>query len=123
MPGFRPHAGSTPCRLNPSSCVSSACSFFYLLDPLQSAKCGTSAWWEVEEIAAAIRAGQTSWEELALDDIDTRYKWAGLFHRRKRTPGKFMMRLKVNQVGGSLASVRQRGIHGCVYRRRTASPP
>ena len=53
-------------------------------------------WTEVEEIAAAIREGKTSWEELALDDIETRLKWVGLFHRRKRTPGKFMMRLKVS---------------------------
>ena len=27
--------------------------------------------------------------------MDIRLKWAGLLHRRKRTPGKFMMRLKV----------------------------
>jgi ferredoxin-nitrite reductase len=31
-------------------------------------------------------------EELELDTIDQRLKWAGLFHRRKRTPGRFMMR-------------------------------
>lgn len=30
-----------------------------------------------------------------LDDVDIRMKWAGLFHRGKRTPGKFMMRLRV----------------------------
>ncbi|GAQ84712.1 nitrite reductase 1 [Klebsormidium nitens] len=29
------------------------------------------------------------------DDIDVRLKWMGLFHRRKRTPGRFMMRLKI----------------------------
>lgn len=38
---------------------------------------------------------QTTWEDLAIDDIDVRLKWAGLFHRKKRTPGRFMMRLKV----------------------------
>jgi hypothetical protein len=30
-----------------------------------------------------------------LDDIDVRLKWSGMFHRRKRAPGTFMMRLKV----------------------------
>lgn len=35
------------------------------------------------------------WEDLSLDDIDIRFKWAGLFHRAKRTPKKFMMRIKV----------------------------
>jgi len=30
-----------------------------------------------------------------LDDVDIRFKWAGLFHRAKRTPKKFMMRIKV----------------------------
>ena len=39
--------------------------------------------------------GQTSWDALDLDDVDVRLKWAGLFHHRKRTPGRFMMRLKV----------------------------
>ena len=41
------------------------------------------------------RDGKTTWEDLELDDIDLRLKWSGLFHRRKRTPGFFMMRLKV----------------------------
>jgi len=50
---------------------------------------------EVHEFAAAIREGKTTWEELDIDDADVRLKWAGLFHRRKRTPGRFMMRLKV----------------------------
>lgn len=41
------------------------------------------------------REGKTTWQDLDLDDIDLRLKWSGLFHRRKRTPGFFMMRLKV----------------------------
>lgn len=45
--------------------------------------------------------GKTSWEELDLDDVDVRLKWAGLFHRRKRTPGRFMMRLKVGRGRGA----------------------
>jgi hypothetical protein len=40
---------------------------------------------------------------LNLDDVDIRMKFAGLFHRGKRTPQRFMMRLKVRgSVGGSL---------------------
>ncbi len=38
---------------------------------------------------------QTRWEDLAIDDMDVRLKWAGLFHRKRRTPGRFMLRLKV----------------------------
>lgn len=50
---------------------------------------------QVHELAAAIRSGEFTWEELSIDDADIRLKWAGLFHRRKRFPGTFMMRLKV----------------------------
>ena len=50
------------------------------------------------ELGQLIRAGETKWEDLDLDDIDVRLKWAGLFHRRKRAPGTFMMRLKVLEV-------------------------
>lgn len=45
-----------------------------------------------------MREGQTKWEDLDLDDVDLRLKWAGLFHRRKRAPGTFMMRLKVGTL-------------------------
>ena len=47
------------------------------------------------DLGSLVRSGESKWEDLDLDDVDTRLKWAGLFHRRKRTPGKFMMRLKV----------------------------
>ena len=43
----------------------------------------------------SFRKGETKWEDLELDDIDVRLKWSGMFHRRKRAPGTFMMRLKV----------------------------
>lgn len=52
---------------------------------------------QVHELAAAIRSGKFTWEELDIDDADIRLKWAGLFHRRKRFPGTFMMRLKVRK--------------------------
>lgn len=52
---------------------------------------------QVHELAAAIRSGEHTWEELSIDDADIRLKWAGLFHRRKRNPGTFMMRVKVKE--------------------------
>ncbi len=55
-------------------------------------------WTEVGELGELLREGKTKWEDLDLDDVDIRLKWAGLFHRRKRTPGRFMMRLKVGCV-------------------------
>ena len=54
------------------------------------------AWTDVLDLAEKIREGNTKWEDLDLDDVDIRFKWAGLFHRSKRTPGKFMMRIKVS---------------------------
>eukprot|EP00891_Asterochloris_glomerata_P008527 jgi/Astpho2/8527/Aster-05562 len=64
-------------------------------EKLKNAKGGHQIWSEIGELGALIREGNTKWEDLNLDDIDVRMKWAGMFHRRKRTPGKFMMRLKV----------------------------
>lgn len=58
-------------------------------------KDGSVMWTEIEELAALIRSGKADWKDLDIDDVDVRLKWAGLFHRKKRTPGKFMMRLKV----------------------------
>ena len=52
-------------------------------------------WTDIEDWAAAIRAGTTNWEDIASEDIDLRAKYAGLFHRKKATPGKFMMRLRI----------------------------
>jgi hypothetical protein len=60
-------------------------------------------WSEVPELAKLLREGKTKWEDLNLDDVDIRMKFAGLFHRGKRTPQRFMMRLKVRgSFGGSL---------------------
>mmetsp|Transcript_14615 Transcript_14615/g.19232 ORF Transcript_14615/g.19232 Transcript_14615/m.19232 type:complete len:583 (+) Transcript_14615:54-1802(+) len=58
-------------------------------------KDGANMFTEVHEFAAAVRSGEAKWEDINPDDLDIRLKWAGLFHRRKRTPGRFMMRLKV----------------------------
>lgn len=34
-------------------------------------------------------------EEIGSDDMDIRVKYAGMFHRKKATPGRFMMRLRL----------------------------
>jgi hypothetical protein len=65
------------------------------VEKVKNQKGGQRMWTEVEELGELVRKGETKWEELHLDDIDVRLKWAGLFHRRKRAPGTFMMRLKV----------------------------
>ena len=44
--------------------------------------------------AAAIRAGELDWKDIEKADMNTRLKWVGLVHRDKRTPGRFMMRLR-----------------------------
>lgn len=54
----------------------------------------TVAWTDLHEYAAAIRSGTMNWEDIASDDMDIRMKWNGMFHRKKATPGKFMMRLR-----------------------------
>uniref|UniRef100_A0A7S2RCP8 Ferredoxin--nitrite reductase, chloroplastic n=1 Tax=Eucampia antarctica TaxID=49252 RepID=A0A7S2RCP8_9STRA len=59
------------------------------------AKDPTSAFIDVYEYAAKIRAGEMTWKEVERADLDTRVKYVGMLHRGKRTPGQFMMRLKV----------------------------
>ena len=66
-----------------------------MFEKVKLKKDGTKAWTDVHEFAAAIRAGTLNWEDVAQDDIDIRLKWSGMFHRKKATPGKFMMRLRV----------------------------
>ncbi|GMH42870.1 hypothetical protein BSKO_10789 [Bryopsis sp. KO-2023] len=75
-------------------------------------KCGSTMWTEVTELAALIREGKTSWEDLDLDDVEVRMKWAGLFHRKKRHPGTFMMRLKV--PSGELSAEQLRMLGECI---------
>jgi len=50
---------------------------------------------DVYEYARKIRAGEMTWEEVEKADMTCRLKYVGLVHRDKRTPGQFMMRLKV----------------------------
>ena len=75
-------------------------------------KCGSTMWDEVEDLAKMLRKGDVAWEDLNLDDVDIRMKWAGLFHRAKRTPGKFMMRLKV--PNGILDAQQLRSLGKCI---------
>lgn len=65
------------------------------IEKIKLAKDGTSAFVDVYEYARKIREGEMTWEEVEAADMDTRLKWVGMLHRNKRTPGQFMMRLKV----------------------------
>ncbi|KAG8467830.1 hypothetical protein KFE25_006882 [Diacronema lutheri] len=64
-------------------------------EKMKNEKDGTAAWTEIHELSAKLRAGECTWEELNLDDINLRLKWAGFFHRPKEAPRTFMVRLKV----------------------------
>lgn len=67
-------------------------------NPIEKAKLkkdGTSAFVDVYEYAAKIRSGEMTWEEVEDADLNSRLKFVGMLHRAKRTPGQFMMRLKV----------------------------
>lgn len=67
-------------------------------NPIEKAKLekdGTSAFVDVYEYAAKFRSGDMTWEEVEKADMNTRLKFVGMLHRDKRTPGQFMMRLKV----------------------------
>jgi len=59
------------------------------------AKDGTSAFTDVYEYAKAIREGKTEYDQIDGGDINMRLKWVGMLSRFKRTPGRFMMRLRV----------------------------
>jgi len=55
----------------------------------------TSAYVDVYEYARKIRDGEMTWKEVEKSDLECRLKFVGMIHRGKRTPGQFMMRLKV----------------------------
>jgi ferredoxin-nitrite reductase len=65
------------------------------IEKMKQAKDGTSAFVDVYEYAAKIRAGEMDWSDVEKADLDNRIKYVGMLHRNKRTPGQFMMRLKV----------------------------
>jgi len=55
----------------------------------------TAAYVDVYEYARKIRDGEMTWKEVEKSDLEGRLKFVGMVHRGKRTPGQFMMRLKV----------------------------
>ena len=65
------------------------------IEKAKLAKDATTAYNSVYEYAAAIRAGTMDWEDVEKMDMNTRLKWVGLVHRDKRTPGRFMMRMRM----------------------------
>lgn len=81
-------------------------------EKVKAVKCGSAMWMDVEDLAKMLRRGDVAWEDLNLDDVDIRMKWAGLFHRAKRTPGKFMLRLKV--PNGVLNAQQLRSLSSCI---------
>ena len=54
----------------------------------------TSAWTDIYDYAAKIRAGELAWEDIDSGDTDIRFKWCGMLSRFKKTPGKYMLRLR-----------------------------
>mmetsp|Transcript_15448 Transcript_15448/g.18313 ORF Transcript_15448/g.18313 Transcript_15448/m.18313 type:complete len:608 (+) Transcript_15448:75-1898(+) len=65
------------------------------IEKMKLEKDSSAAYVDVYEYAAKIRAGTMTWEEVEKSDLDGRLKFVGMIHRGKRTPGQFMMRLKV----------------------------
>lgn len=65
------------------------------IEKAKLAKDGLSALVDVYEYAAKIRSGDMTWEEVEKADMNSRLKFVGMLHRDKRTPGQFLMRLKV----------------------------
>jgi len=64
------------------------------IEKVKLEKDGTTAFNSVYEFAAAIRAGELDWKDVEKADLNTRLKWCGMLHRDKRTPGRFMFRLR-----------------------------
>ena len=54
----------------------------------------TNAWTDLYDFAAKIRAVSLYYSEIEDFDVNSRLKWTGMLSRFKRTPGRFMMRLR-----------------------------
>ena len=65
------------------------------IEKTKLAKDPLSSTMDVYEYARRIREGSMTWEEVEKGDMAVRLKYVGMVHRDKRTPGRFMMRLKV----------------------------
>ena len=55
----------------------------------------TNAWTDLYDFAAKIRAGTLDYSEIEDFDMNSRLKWTGILSRFRRTPGRFMMRLRI----------------------------
>lgn len=84
------------------------------IEKVKLAKDGTSAFVDVYEYAEKLRSGEMTWEEVEAADMNTRLKFVGMLHRDKRTPGQFLMRLKV--PNGIVNSDQMRFYADCVER-------
>src|SRR6185503_19546858 len=51
------------------------------------------------------RLAQTPWQEISKPDAEARLKWLGVFFR-KRTPGYFMMRIRITNGRSNAAQFR-----------------
>jgi len=65
------------------------------IEKIKTSKDSTAAFVDVYEYARKIREGEMTWDEVEKSDLEGRLKFVGMIHRAKRTPGQFMMRLKV----------------------------
>ena len=83
-------------------------------NPIEKAKLkkdGLSAFVDVYEYAAKIRAGEMTWEDIKKADLNTRLKFVGMLHRDKRTHARnqtsFQSALDSvrNMVGHPLAGI------------------
>lgn len=84
------------------------------IEKIKLAKDGSVMWEEVHELSKLLQEGSVSWKDISGDDLEVRLKWAGLFHRKKATPGRFMMRLKV--PNGLLNSKQLRFFHDALHK-------
>lgn len=82
------------------------------IEKVKLEKDGTAAFIDVYEYARKIRNGEMTWEDVEKSDLDSRLKWVGMLHRAKRTPGQFMMRLKI--PNGIINSQQMRFYGDCV---------
>jgi len=86
------------------------------IEKIKLEKDGCAAFVDVYDYARKIREGEMTWEEVEKADLDTRLKYVGMLHRGKRTPGQFMMRLRV--PNGIIKSDHLRFYADCKYKHK-----
>jgi len=84
------------------------------IEKLKAEKDGSLAWQDIHNYSRMLREGNMNWEDIPPEDLDIRLKWAGFFHRRKKVPGTFMIRLRL--PNGIIWSHQLRGL--CHFLRR-----